>query len=63
MDIFSLISTSYIVSVNDLTLQIIGQCDVKHIMTLSITKSNVICFKISTCIITSISVVILYLFL
>ena len=45
LDIFSLISQNDIVNNNKLTLsilKIIGQCDVKHIMRLSIKKNNVI---------------------
>ena len=52
--IFPLISTSDIFSINELTLilNIIGQCDVKHIMTFPI-KTITLVVKVSTYIITS----------
>ena len=43
VDTFPLISPSDIVNLNELTvmLKIIGQCDIKHIMTLTMKNNNV----------------------
>ena len=56
LDILSLISTSDISSINKMTLQlkIIGQSDVKHIITLQI-KTVTAVLKVPTCITTSIT--------